>query len=183
MTTLHRPELLRALTLLAHLSEAMHARGLPRPILVGGAAVEYFSGSAVMTGDIDVTSPVQEELERELVTLGFVKPEGVGHTLGWLHPELRLGFEVVGSKPLDGHVDHRRLLLIKGLAPNAAFTIIPIEDLIADRIGQYASGTAPEMLQQARILFLLYPDLDLEYLELRIRHETGNAYGSADLTK
>lgn len=179
--TLHRPELLRALALLAQLNEAMHARGLPRPILVGGAAVEYFSGSAVMTGDIDVTSPVQQELEEELVSLGFVKPEGVGHTLGWLHPELRLGFEVVGSTPLDGNVDHRRLLLVEGLAPNAAFAIIPIEDLIADRMGQYASGTAPEMLPQARTLFRLHPDLDRAYLERRIRYETGNEHGIADL--
>jgi hypothetical protein len=181
VTPPHRPELLRALALLARLNEAMHARGLPRPILVGGAAVEYFSGSAVMTGDIDLTSPVQEELERELVALGFVKPEGVGHTLGWLHPELNLGFEVVGSTPLDGNVDYRRLLLVEGVAPDAAFAIIPIEDLIADRMGQYASGTAPEMLRQARALFRLYPDLDLAYLEERIRNETGNDHGVADV--
>ncbi len=181
MTTPHRPELLRALALLAQLNEAMHARGLPRPILVGGAAVEYFSGSAVMTGDIDLTSPVQEELERELVALGFVKPAGVGHTLGWLHPELRLGFEVVGTTPLDGSVDRRRLLLVSGLAPGSAFAVIPIEDLIADRMGQYASGTAPEMLRQARTLFRLHTDLDLAYLEERIRHETGNDHGIADL--
>ncbi len=183
MTTLHRPELLRALALLAQLNEAMHARGLPRPILVGGAAVEYFSGSAVMTGDIDLTSPVQEELERELVALGFVKPEGVGHTLGWLHPELRLGFEVVGSTPLDGNVDPCRLLLVEGLSPDAAFAIIPIEDLIADRMGQYSSGTAPELLRQSQTLFRLHPDLDPAYLERRIRHETANEYGIADLTE
>ena len=180
MTTPHRPELLRALALLAQLNEAMHARGLPRPILVGGAAVEYYSGSAVMTGDIDLTSPVQEELEDELVRLGFVKPEGVGHTVGWLHPELKLGFEVVGTTPLDGNVDRRRLLLVKGLASESAFVIIPVEDLIADRMGQYASGTAPEMLRQARTLFQLHPDLDRAYLEQRIRYETGNEHGIAD---
>jgi hypothetical protein len=177
----HRPELLRALALLARLNEAMRARGLPRPILVGGAAAEYFSGSALMTGDLDLTSPVQAELEEELIRLGFVRPAGVGHTLGWLHPELRLGFEVVGSAPLDGSVDHRRLLLISGIVPDAAFAIVPVEDLIADRMGQYASGTAPEMLRQARTLFRLHPDLDLAYLDERIRHETGNEHGVADL--
>lgn len=177
----HRPELLRALALLARLNEAMRARGLPRPILVGGAAAEYFSGSTLMTGDLDLTSPVQAELEEELVRLGFVRPAGVGHTLGWLHPDLRLGFEVVGSTPLDGSVDRRRLLLISGLVPDAAFAIVPIEDLIADRMGQYASGTAPEMLRQAHTLFRLHPDLDLAYLDERIRHETGNEHGVADL--
>ncbi|MGK6317987.1 hypothetical protein [Sphingomonas sp. DT-204] len=118
MASTHRPELLNALTLLAQVSEAMHRRGLPRPILVGGAAAEYFSGSAVMTGDVDITSPVQPELEQELARLGFEKPEGLGHTpLGWVHPDLRLGFEVVASTPLDGTVDPQRLLLVEGLAP------------------------------------------------------------------
>lgn len=36
-----RPEFIEALRLLALLSEAMDARGLPRPVLVGGGAVEF----------------------------------------------------------------------------------------------------------------------------------------------
>lgn len=160
----------------------MHRRGLPRPILVGGAAVEYFSGSALMTGDVDLTSPVQPELEEELIRLGFTKPEGLGHTpLGWVHSELRLGFEVVASTPMDGTVDYRRLLLVHGLADDAAFATIPIEDLIADRMGQYASGTAPELLEQARLLFGLNPGLDIPYLERRIREETAGDHGVEDL--
>jgi hypothetical protein len=70
----------------------LHARGLPRPILVGGAATEFYSGSAIMTGDVDLTSPVQAEVEEELLRLGFSKPLGFGHTpLGWVHPDLQLG--------------------------------------------------------------------------------------------
>lgn len=176
-----RPELLAALRLLAQLSEALYRRGLPRPILVGGAAVEYFSGSALMTGDVDLTSPVQPKLEEELVRLGFTKPEGLGHTpLGWIHPELRLGFEVVASTPMDGSVDYRRLLLVEGLA-DTPVVMIPVEDLIADRMGQYASGSAPEMLGQAQLLFQLNPDLDIAYLECRVRDETGGDLGIEDL--
>jgi hypothetical protein len=176
-----RPELLTALRLLARLSEALHKRGLPRPILVGGAAVEYFTGSALMTGDVDLASPVQPELEEELVRLGFTKPEGLGHTpLGWVHPDLGLGFEVVASTPMDGTVDYRRILLVQGLA-DTPFAMIPVEDLIADRMGQYASGSAPEMLGQARTLFGLHPTLDIPYLERRIREETGGDLGIEDL--
>lgn len=178
----HRPELLRALAVLAELNEAMHRRGLPRPILVGGAAAEYFSGSALMTGDIDVTSPVQAELEEELARMGFTKPDGIGHTMrGWVHPGLKLGFEVVATTPMDGTVDRDRLLLVQGVADDAAFVVIPIEDLIADRMGQYSSCTAPTMLEQARILYRLHPDLDREYLERRVRQESGNDHGIADL--
>ena len=182
LTAPHHPQLLEALALLAQLNEAMVARGLPRPILVGGAAVEYYSGSAVMTGDIDVTSPVQPELEEELRRLGFVKPEGIGHTpLGWVHPTLGLGFEIVASTPMDGNVDHRRMVLVEGIATDAAFASIPVEDLIADRMGQYASGTASTMMEQARILFSLHADCDHAYLEKRIREETGGDYGIEDI--
>jgi hypothetical protein len=178
----HRPQLLAALRLLARLNEAMVARGLPRPILVGGAAAEYYSGSAVMTGDIDLTSPVQSELEEELARLGFVKPEGLGHTpLGWVHPTLGLGFEIVAATPMDGNVDYRRIILVEGLEEDAAFATIPVEDLIADRMGQFASGTATEMREQARILFRLHPDCDRAYLDRRVREETGGDYGIEDL--
>jgi hypothetical protein len=177
-----RPELIDALRLLAEVSEAMHRRGLPRPILVGGAAVEYWSGSAVMTGDVDLTSPVQPELEEELRARGFSKPEGIGHTpLGWVHPDLGLGFEVVASTPMDGTIDHRRFVLVENLADAPPFVMIPVEDLIADRMGQYASGTAREMLDQARILFRLHGGVDLAYLERRIREETIGDHGVEDL--
>ena len=176
----HRPELMKALVLLARLNEAMAKRGLPRPILVGGAAVEYYSGSAVMTGDVDLASPVQPALEEELLKLGFTKPEGLGHTpLGWIHPQLRLGFEVVASSPMDGTVDRTRIALVD--LTEGAFAIIPVEDLIADRMGQYASGTAPEMLGQARTLYALHPELDRAYLERRIREETLGDHGVEDL--
>ena len=174
----HRPELLAALGKLAEVCEALRRRGLPRPILVGGAAVEYYSASAVMTGDVDITSPVQQEVEEELHRLGFRKLDGIGHTpLGWVHPTLGLGFEVVASTPMGGTVDYRRILLVEALGEGPAFAIIPVEDLIADRMGQYASGSAPEMLEQARTLFALQADLDMEYLERRIRTETINDYG------
>jgi len=35
----------------------MVKRGLPRPILVGGAAVEYYSAGTVATGDFDPCTP------------------------------------------------------------------------------------------------------------------------------
>jgi hypothetical protein len=42
-----RPEFLAALRLLGRVSEAMAARGLPRPVLVGGGAVEFYTGFTV----------------------------------------------------------------------------------------------------------------------------------------
>lgn len=175
-----RPELLEALRLLARISEALAARGEPRPILVGGGAAEYYSGSALMTGDIDLTSPIQAELEAEMRLHGFVKPSGPGKlTRGWIHPALGLGFEIVASSPFRG--GQVRIVLVDDLAPEAAFAILSVEDLIADRMGQYASGTAPEMLGQARELFRLHPGLDRDYLDRRIREESFGDHGIEDL--
>lgn len=179
---LWRPEFLAALALLARISEAMRRRGLSRPILVGGGAAEYYSGSALMTGDIDLASPSQDKLEEEMRRHGFVKPSGPGKlTRGWVHPDLGLGFEIVASTPLDGAVDSARIVLVDRLVEDGAFAIIPVEDLIADRMGQYASRTAPEMIGQARALLALHPDADIDYLERRIRHETAGDYGVEDI--
>lgn len=179
---LWRPELLEALRLLARISEALALRGQPRPILVGGGAAEYYSGSALMTGDIDLASPVQQALEEEMQRHGFVKPSGPGKlTRGWIYPDLGLGFEIVASTPFAGSPSPGRVVLVDDLAPDAAFAIIAVEDLIADRMGQFASGTADEMLAQARALFRLHPGLDRAYLERRIREESFGDHGVQDL--
>lgn len=169
--SVYRPEFEAALRLFAAASEALVARGFSRPILVGGAAVELYTLGAVTTGDFDVVTSLQSEFEDELRRLGFTKPSGPGHTpLGCIHPELQLGFEVVGSALLDGATDPDRVILLDFGAKGTA-AIIAIEDIIADRMGQYASGSAPEMLGQARRLFDLHLDADLAYMDGRIRYE------------
>jgi hypothetical protein len=49
-------------------------------------------------------------------------------------------------------------------------------------MGQYASGSAPDRLDQARILLALHPDLDRNYLDRRVREQTAGAYGADDIT-
>lgn len=176
----YRPEFAAALEIFAAVSEHMDAQGIRPPILVGGAAAELYSGSTLATGDFDVIAR-QDAFEAALRAHGFVRPSGPGMlTRGWVHPDLQLGFEVVGSTLLDGLADLDRVRLFDA-ANGAQFLTIAPEDLIADRLGQYASGTAPEMLEQARILFGLSKDLDLHYMERRIREETGNELGVSDL--
>jgi len=177
-----RPEFLAALRLLGQASAGMVARGLARPVLVGGGAVEFYSGSALMTGDIDLTTPSQPELEEELRALGFVRPSGAGRSLrGWIHPDLGLGFEVVADVPMDGSPDVARVRLVDPLDDAPAIRILSVEDLIADRMGQYASGTAAEMRDQARALLGLHPGLDRDYLDRRIRTETVGEHGLEDI--
>ncbi len=177
-----RPAFVAALRRFAAVSEALRRGGQPRPILVGGAAVEYWTGSMVATGDFDLCSPAQEELEVALREHGFVRPAGPGRaTRGWIHPDLGFGFEIVGRVPLDGAVAPDRLILIDDIAPDASFAILSVEDLIADRMGQYASGTARDRIDQARTLLSLHPNVDRSYLDRRIRHESAGEYGIDDI--
>lgn len=180
----YRPEFEAALRLFARVSEGMKARGLQRPILVGGAAAEFYSTSALTTGDFDICSISQSELEEEMQRVGFVRPAGKLALLkGWVHPDLALGFEVVADVPMDGTVDSARIRLVQPVGDTALFRIIPVEDLIADRMGQYASGTARDRIEQARMLLLLHPDADMAYLDRRIREESMGDYGVEDIAE
>lgn len=177
----YRPEFEQALRVFASVSDAIEARGFARPVLVGGAAVELYSLSAIATGDFDVVTARDDIFEEALLEHGFVRPTGMELLQrGWIHPDLGLGFEIVGSSVLDGLADRHRLRLIS-VADGHRFVAIAVEDLIADRMGQYASGSAREMLAQARTLFNLYQDADPIYMERRIREETSGDYGIADL--
>jgi hypothetical protein len=173
----YRPEFIAALRLFARVSEGMKARGFLPPVLVGGGAVEFYTASAINTGDFDIVTARQAEFEEELQAQGFIRPSGPGiATRGWIHPALRLGFEVVASTLLDGMADRDRVVLVR-LGTDGVAAMVSVEDMIADRMGQYASGAAPEMLEQARALHRLYPDADRAYMDRRIRDETAGEHG------
>jgi hypothetical protein len=170
----YRPEFEAALQMLARASRAIAARGALPPVLVGGGAVELFTASAITTGDFDLAIIRDDLLDQELRAVGFVRPTGASR--GWVHPAIGLGFEVVSDRLLDGNAERDRVRVIR-LEPDGEIWVIAVEDLIADRVAQYASGAAPEMLAQAQTLFDLYPDADLAYLERRIAEETGGEHG------
>ena len=113
---------------------------------------------------------------------GFVRPSGAGQMLkGWIHPELKLGFEVVAEVPMDGNVDAAHIRLVQPIGETALFRVISVEDLIADRMGQFASGTARDRIDQARLLLALHPEAEMDYLERRIREESMGDYGVEDI--
>lgn len=177
----YRPEFEAGLRLLARISRDMDEAGHRPPILVGGGAVEIYTKGAVTTGDFDLSCGRQDILEETMQRHGFVRPTGAGAaTRGWLHPTLKLGFECVTDTLLDGMADRDMVRLIE-LDKDGAMLVLAPEDMIADRMGQYASGSAPEMLGQARALFTICEALDMDYMERRIAYETAGEYGVQDL--
>jgi len=174
-----RPEFRKALTLLARGIQSMSEKGLDPPILVGGAAVELYTASAVTSGDFDLVTPFQKALEDALIPLGFERPKGPGVLLGGLiHPEFLIALQVVSGRLMDGATDMEKLVVVD--IEGYPLRVIPIEDLIADRLGQAYSADPPrpDMLEQALILYQFADEYDADYLDRRISEET---LGSADL--
>ncbi|RZF60809.1 hypothetical protein EWE75_21100 [Sphingomonas populi] len=177
----YRADFESALRMFARVSRALSAQGYEAPVLVGGGAVELYSTGAISTGDFDIVTARQSAFEAVLQDHGFVRPSGPGvATRGWIHPEFRLGFEVVSSTLLDGMADRQRVEMID-LGQDGSASIISLEDMIADRMGQFASGTAPDMLGQARALYALHSDMDRAYLARRIVEETAGDFSIEDL--
>ncbi|MDI1284558.1 MAG: hypothetical protein PSV46_09185 [Reyranella sp.] len=171
-----RPEFREALTLLATAVQRLQARGLEAPILVGGAAVELFTGGRVTSGDFDFVSASQDEFFAELLTLGFVRPQGPGWlTRSLLHPELGFGVQVVSGHLMDGRADRSRVRLL-AIDDSRETRVIACEDLIADRMAQALAGRKirEDMRNQAVRLYQLAGGLDDAYLDLRVRTETGD---------
>ena len=112
--SLYRPEFEAALTLLARVGERMRRAGCMLPVLVGGGAVELYSNSAITTGDFDLSTPRQDLFEDALQAEGFMRPSGPGMaTRGWIHPGMKLGFEVISDSLLDGNADQTRVRSIR----------------------------------------------------------------------
>jgi hypothetical protein len=175
------PEFLRALTLIGEAMEEIAAAGYARPVLVGGAALEVWTAGQYLSGDFDLLTADPAPMEAALLVRGFRREDRRGHLLrGLYHPELKLGVEFVSGQLFDGSADHLRLLLVS-ISRLSRIQIIPVEDVIADRLGQYvAEHRRIALLNQARLAYRLATELDRAYLDRRIRHETAGELSLAE---
>jgi hypothetical protein len=142
--------------------------------------VELYTDGQITSGDFDFVSGQQIAFFEELKSLGFVQPAQPG----WLqrslwHPDLLLAVQVVSHALMDGHADARRIRIIEidgpGETGSARLSVIPVEDLIADRMAQALDGrlVRKDMQNQAVRLYQLAEALDEAYLDARIRTEIG----------
>ncbi|WP_372096437.1 hypothetical protein [Tistrella mobilis] len=160
-----------ALLILAEASRKLEAQGVARPILVGGAAVEFYTAARFISGDFDIVTPSQDKLEAVLRELGFETPRD--GTRGLQNYALNIGIEVVGSRLLDGmgSIDHVSRIEFE---PGFYVDFIGVEDLIADRVAQ-ADATSRldrDRLEQAIVLFKMLVDrIDRPYLSHQIEQQ------------
>jgi hypothetical protein len=70
-----RPEYVEALILLAMACDDVARAGYERPMLVGGAAVEFHTGGSVTSGDFDFFATDQRVFEQVLISYGFKRED------------------------------------------------------------------------------------------------------------
>ena len=164
-----------ALELLAKASSRYHEATGQHVVIVGGAAVSFYTQGAILSGDFDIVADIA--FEQFLFQFGFCKETGAGRLLGgYFHPDVpRLGFEFVSGALFEGKADNDKLLAVP-ILDDKEVVFPAIEDLIADRLGQFASSKNRDesMLIQAKLLFDLASDCDHAYLKRRIIEETGD---------
>lgn len=170
-----RKEFEEAINLVAHAATEATKKGASRPVLVGGAAVELYTGGAITSGDFDLVTSDDEKLMAELEAVGFVRVKGTERQL--THPSLHMAVEFVSGPLMDGKADLGHIKVFR--FGNDQLAVIPIEDLIADRLGQAYSSEPPhkDLIDQARKLYRLVPNVDRNYLIKRIADESGDAAG------
>ena len=96
------------------------------PVLVGGAAVELYTGGAYTTGDFDFIGDVPDSVGEALKQAGF-KREG----RHWIHSEAELYVEFPGSAVQP----HERAAKVK--FGKVSVLVLSPEDMIVDRLAAW----------------------------------------------
>ena len=105
------------------------------PILVGGAALEFYTAGGYATGDVDLALPAGPEIDAAFAALGFEK-EG----RFWYHAELDLLFEAPAPAGLPGEDAPRTEVDVDGLR----VVVIGVEDLLVGRLRAWVRWKSDE---------------------------------------
>lgn len=147
-------------------------------VLVGGGATAILTAGSFYSADFDLVAMVDDAFERAMLAEGFRPEDRQGHLLiGYYHPDHpAYGFQQVSGDLFDGLADRKRVVQLKLKEPDH-ITMPAMEDMIADRLGQYAASsslTDDSRLRQARALYQLAFEPDMNYLLQRIGDEGGD---------
>lgn len=154
--------LVRRLSFVAFLSAGVTALGWPAPVVVGGHAVEFYTAGEYPTQDIDLAS-ASEPVAQVLGAWGFER-EG----RHWYDATLGIVVEVPGASLGPDERNHVFSIEVKGRTA----LVLGIEDLIVDRLAACVHWNDEESCRWARTLLRGAPELDVEYLDRRVREES-----------
>ncbi|MCZ6507291.1 MAG: UbiD family decarboxylase [Acidobacteria bacterium] len=149
----------RRLVALGLLSRELEAAQI-EPILVGGAALEFYTAGGYATKDVDLALPLSPLVDEAFARLGFEK-EG----RYWYREDLDLLFEAPAPAGLPGEDAARTEIEVEGLR----VVVIGVEDLLLDRLRAAVHWDSTDDARWARRLATLYfEELDLSYLGAKV---------------
>lgn len=129
------------------------------PILVGGAAVEFYTAGGYATQDVDLALPTGTDVDAAFARLGF---ERQGRF--WCHRDFDLLFEAPAPAGLPGEDADRTEVVVDGLR----VVVIGVEDLLIDRLRAWVHWRSDEDGRWAKRLVALHGDrMDWRYLHER----------------
>jgi predicted nucleotidyltransferase len=127
-------------------------------VLVGGAAVEYYTAGGYTTADIDMILPPLEkrEIEEVMKELGFERFEDYRH---WLHPQIQIPVEFPPGPPQIGPLLVREVNEID--IGKIKLRILKVEDILLDRlIMAHEWKDLQAEVQAEMLMYAHYADMD-----------------------
>lgn len=149
--------LLKKLGLTAAITKALEPFNI-KPIIIGGAAVAFYTAGGYATDDIDFAVVGYEQFGNTLEKFGFEK-----NGRFWEHPD----FDFTVEAPA-GYLDGEDAPLTEISVNNWKVYVIGIEDLIIDRLNAYVHWQSEEDGDWALQLFKVQ-EIDWKYLELKAK--------------
>ena len=135
----------RHIYLLWLVTRAVTILGGNRPILVGGGAVEFYTGVRFSTGDLDLVAPGSAICEEALCSLGFERPPNARH---YINRTISALVEI-HSDALQANEEPVEVVYQK-----TPLLIISPEDCLTERINKYKKhGSTLDLLNAFLIAF------------------------------
>jgi len=146
---------------LAHWLQSLYPAEEAAPVLVGGSAVELFTGGSYVTGDMDLVGTVPAAIGNALADAGFIR-----HGRHWIHEEGRIFLEfpsacLSSSKKAEERTFHGHRILI-----------VSPEDLLVDRLSAWSYwGSELDGVNAYLLYRALVKELDHDRIKSRCKEE------------
>jgi len=132
-TILSLPEGVRRTAALVAWVQGIYGLENPKPILVGGAAVELYTGGAYTTGDLDFVGSVPSVVSKALEKAGFER-----RGRHWIHDPGQIFIEFPSSSLDSG--EESIILEVEG----EEVVVVEPEALVADRLAAWQVWESPQ---------------------------------------
>lgn len=139
----------RHLEIAAILTEALQSVAV-HPIVVGGGAIEFYTGGEYATGDIDLIAPEGRELAVVMTALGFEK-----RGKSWTHEQRSIFVEFPSSQLRNGEE------WITVRVGNVDVRVVSAEDLVVERLRSFKFWNATVDAVNALVLMGAWPQFDV----------------------